>query len=80
MLWALRPKLPILNDGGVPMWLTVCVLTIALAIGWGARKLRWGTTRTALRKLKDADVCFGSKADICSARRNVRFTPESECN
>ena len=33
MLWALRPKLPILNDGGVPMWLTVCVLTIALAIG-----------------------------------------------
>jgi hypothetical protein len=29
MLWALRPELPILNDGGVPMWLTVCVLTIA---------------------------------------------------
>ena len=36
MLWALRPELPILNDGGVPMWLTVCVLTIALAIGFAA--------------------------------------------
>ena len=36
MLWALRPELPIINDGGVPMWLTVCVLTIALAIGFAA--------------------------------------------
>ena len=36
MLCALRPELPILNDGGVPMWLTVCVLTIALAIGFAA--------------------------------------------
>lgn len=36
MLWALRLEPPILNDGGVPMWLTVCVLTIALAIGFAA--------------------------------------------
>jgi len=29
------------------------------------------------------DVRFGSKADICAAKRHVRFTPESrhlECN
>jgi hypothetical protein len=24
-----------------------------------------------------ADVRFGSKADMCSAKRHVRFTPES---
>ena len=30
-----------------------------------------------------ADVRFGSKADMCSAKRHVRFTPESghlQCN
>jgi hypothetical protein len=27
--------------------------------------------------LKAADVRFGSKADLCSAKRHVRFTPES---
>ena len=36
MPWAIRPEHPILNGGGVPMWLVVCVLTIALAIGFAA--------------------------------------------
>ena len=27
--------------------------------------------------LKPADVRFGSKADICSAKRHVRFAPNS---
>src|SRR5262249_52642888 len=31
-------------------------------------------------KAKVTDVCFGSKADICSAFTHVRFTPESECD
>ena len=36
-----------------------------------------------MRKLKDADVCFGSKADMCSAKGHVRSTPKSghvQCN
>ena len=27
---------------------------------------------------KHYDVCFGSKADICSAKQHVRFTPNSD--
>ena len=27
---------------------------------------------------RTADVRFGSKADICSAKRHVRFTPKSD--
>ncbi|MGA7535417.1 MAG: hypothetical protein WBW27_26420, partial [Pseudolabrys sp.] len=30
-----------------------------------------------LKKLLISDVRFGSKADICSAKRHVRSTPES---
>src|SRR5262245_4804423 len=26
---------------------------------------------------RNSDVCFGSKADICTAKRYVRFAPES---
>ena len=28
--------------------------------------------------MSGCDVCFGSKADMCSAKRHVRFTPKSE--
>ena len=34
--------------------------------------------QTALSKLKGTDVRFGSKADMCGAKRYVRFAPESD--
>ena len=40
-------------------------------------------TEPNMRSYIAADVRFGSKADICSAKRYVRFTPESRhvhCN
>ena len=39
-------------------------------------KLRLGVTFILARR--GADVPFGSKADICSAKRHVRFTPNSD--
>jgi hypothetical protein len=33
---------------------------------------------TDFRTLIACDVRFGSKADICSAKRHVRFTPNSD--
>ena len=37
--------------------------------------MKWHTTR--LQMLLRPDVRFGSKADICNAKRHVRFTPKS---
>ena len=34
-------------------------------------------TEPNMRSYIAADVRFGSKADICSAKRHVRFTPNS---
>ena len=36
-------------------------------------------TLSALDSLGNSNVRFGSKADICSAKRHVRFTPNSDC-
>src|SRR5262245_14425714 len=35
------------------------------------------TSKSDIRE-HEPDVCFGSKADMCSARGHVRFTPESD--
>jgi hypothetical protein len=38
-----------------------------------------GSSLTFAIKLEDStDVRFGSKADMCSAKRDVRFTPNSD--
>ena len=50
----------------------------------GSYQMLLGTfTASDSRRLCRQNVRFGSKADICSAKRHVRFTPESghsQCN
>ena len=41
------------------------------------RPAQWRYLRTQENKGRVADVRFGSKADICSAKGHVRFTPKS---
>jgi hypothetical protein len=40
-------------------------------------KLQFGHTHSDTATAPAFNVAFGSKADICSAKRHVRFTPES---
>jgi hypothetical protein len=66
-------------------WQKTCGNAFNLAV-FSSRKVQgplWVTSAMAALPPKAhmcnvvAHVCFGSKADICSAKRHVRFTPES---
>jgi hypothetical protein len=44
----------------------------------GAPEVRTEIVATLTLSQEESDVRFGSKTDMCGAKRHVRFTPESD--
>ena len=70
-----RNRLPEAGPGQCPLYdLTMCGPFSALQRGSDGQAAK---DKPQASSCAQPNVRFGSKADICSAKRHVRFTPES---
>src|SRR4029453_18327592 len=70
------------TSSGLPVGLATCTLFRAYALSVACRQKQTFESVCGISALPPKadiplDVCFGPKADICIAKRHVRFTPES---